>query len=54
MSFHSTTLLPGESPFVKTEHDFEVFLKRIEKFLEFAASNDIQFASLNEAMENNI
>jgi hypothetical protein len=35
LSFHSTTLLPGKSPFVKNDEDLEQFYLKIEKLLEY-------------------
>jgi hypothetical protein len=32
-TFHSTSLKPGLSPFVKTDHDLKIFLKNIENYL---------------------
>lgn len=50
MSFHSTSLLPGKSPFVKTEDDLKIFLNKIEIFLKYAAENDFDFLPLAEAI----
>jgi hypothetical protein len=38
MSFHSTTLLPGKSPFVKNERELERFYRKIELVLEYLTS----------------
>ncbi len=51
MSFHSTTLLHGKSPFVRDEREFKSFLHNIEVFLEFAQKQGIIFAPLSEALE---
>jgi hypothetical protein len=51
MSFHSTTLLPGASPFVRNEDELRAFLKRIEGFLQFAAKQGFAFAPLSNALK---
>lgn len=38
LSFHTTTLLPGKSPFVKNNEDLEQFYLKIEKLLEYLTS----------------
>lgn len=48
LSFHSTTLMPGMSPYVRSDTDLDSFLLRIEKMLEFAVQNDIEFSTLTE------
>jgi hypothetical protein len=35
LSFHSTTLLPGKTPFVKNNIDLEDFYSRLEKLLDY-------------------
>jgi hypothetical protein len=35
LSFHSTSLLPGKSPFVRNSKELEAFYQRIEKILEY-------------------
>lgn len=47
MSFHSTALLPGSSPFVRTESDLHSFLRNIERVLEFARSEGCVFSPLS-------
>lgn len=49
MSFHSTTLLPGKSPFVKSQEDLDSFLASIEMVLKFAANEGLVFSALSEA-----
>jgi hypothetical protein len=34
-AYHSPSLAPGNTPYVRTEADLEVFLKRIEQYLQF-------------------
>ncbi len=51
MSFHSTSLLPGRSPFVRTKSDIKRFLNDIETFLMFAHDNRLVFSSLNKLSE---
>jgi hypothetical protein len=48
MSFHSTSLLPGRSPFVKTEADLSNFLNRIETFLKYSVSKGYLFSRISE------
>ena len=52
MSFHSTSLLPGKSPFVKNDRELELFLHRIRSVLEFAVEKGIRFSPLTGALEN--
>jgi hypothetical protein len=50
MSFHSTSLLAGKSPFVKDERELTVFLNKIEMFLQYAVKNDFEFLPLSKAV----
>ena len=50
MSFHSTSLLPGKSPFVKNERELTTFLDKIEMFLRYAANNNFEFLPLSKAV----
>jgi len=52
MSFHSTSLLPGKSPFVRNEADLNLFLAKIEVFLKYAVENDFEFLPLAESMKH--
>jgi hypothetical protein len=47
MSFHSTTLLPGKSPYVRSQEDLDVFLERIRAVLEFSVQNQVRFSALS-------
>jgi hypothetical protein len=49
MSFHSTSLLAGKSPFVKDESELTEFLAKIETFLQYAVKNDFEFLPLSKA-----
>lgn len=51
MSFHSTSLLPGKSPFVRNAEELGNFLKRIEEFLQFAANQGFIFAPLSDSLK---
>ncbi len=51
MFFHSSTLLPGATPFVQNETQLESFLKNIERFLEFASDSGFEYAPLSSALE---
>jgi hypothetical protein len=48
LSFHSTSLLPGLSPYVQSQSDLDHFLHRIEDVLAFAAGNHIKFSTLSD------
>ncbi len=39
LSFHTTTLLPGKSPFVKNEEELELFYSKIDKLLAYLTSS---------------
>jgi hypothetical protein len=52
MTFHSTSLLPGKSPFVKDRYDLEVFYEKIRAFLHFAAQHEILSFTLSEAADD--
>lgn len=51
LCFHSNSLLPGLSPFVRTSADLADFLHRIDVFLRFAAESGIAFSRLRDATE---
>lgn len=51
MMFHSTSLMPGQSPFVQNESDLETFITDIEFLLAFASADGMRFTSLSEAGE---
>jgi hypothetical protein len=51
LCFHSSSLLPGLSPFVRTNAELAEFLQRIEVFLRFAAESGIAFSRLSDATE---
>jgi hypothetical protein len=48
MTFHSSALLPGATPFVRTEHDRKDFLSRLDSFLGYCARSDFEFLTLSE------
>jgi hypothetical protein len=48
MFFHSPSLLPGASPFVRTEHEFDTFLARIERFVAYAMSVGLTSVGMSE------
>jgi hypothetical protein len=52
MSFHSTSMLPGKSPFVGDEVGLVDFLGRIEVFLQYAVENNFEFLPLSEAVSH--
>jgi hypothetical protein len=49
MSFHSTSLLLGACPFVKSQSDLDELVRRIDGFLYYAVRNGIEFAPLRDA-----
>lgn len=50
MSFHSTSMLPGKSPFVRDGRELTMFLNKIEIFLQYAVKNNFEFLPLSEAV----
>ncbi len=50
MSFHSTSMLPGKSPFVQNKNDLTKFLNEIEIFLKYATENKFKFLPMAEAV----
>jgi hypothetical protein len=52
MTFHSTTLLPGKSPYVRTPADLESFLGGVETVIKFAAEEGLVFSSLLQATDD--
>lgn len=50
--FHSTTLLPGCSPFNNNPNEEKIFLQHIEKFLEYAASEGIESIMLKDLLRS--
>ncbi|SCX96992.1 polysaccharide deacetylase family protein [Desulfoluna spongiiphila] len=50
LSFHSTSMLPGKSPFVGSEKDLARFLADIEMFLDYAAGEGFVFSPLSAAL----
>lgn len=51
MSFHSTSLIPGKTPFVRNQQQLEKFLCAIEMFLQFAVDQGMTFSPLSGALE---
>lgn len=49
MFFHSTSLMAGFSPFVKTKNDEQEFFQRIEEYMNFVHHAGIGSATLTEA-----
>ena len=49
MFFHSTALMAGLSPFVKSKADESQFLKKIEEYLIFTKKSDIESIKLSDA-----
>lgn len=48
LTFHSSTLHPGLTPFVKTESERRRFLARIEKFLAYCSREGFRFSTAGE------
>lgn len=51
MTFHSTSLLPGKSPFVKNDRELNLFLDKIEKYLEFLNNENVSCIGMSKAFE---
>lgn len=51
MSFHSTTLLPGSTPFVNSNSDLDDFLNRIESVLRYARDNGLIFSGISDHLK---
>lgn len=51
MTFHSTSLLPGKSPFVRNENDLNRFLHNVEAYLQFSQDIGLRFLPLAKALE---
>ncbi|MBN2160682.1 MAG: polysaccharide deacetylase family protein [Spirochaetes bacterium] len=51
MFFHSTSLIPGKSPFIRSERDVDEMLKKIETYLKFTADENINCVGLSKAEE---
>ena len=48
LTFHSPSLLPGTTPFVRTEDERSRFMGRIRTFLEFCSRNGFVFSTASE------
>ena len=51
LTFHSTTLLPGSTPFVLDSRDLDGFLESIDLVLAHLTASGCQFATLLEAAD---
>lgn len=51
LDFHSTTLLPGKSPFVRNDNDLKTFLNNMEHFLQYTKINGYECITLECAVE---
>lgn len=49
LTFHSCTLLPGATPFVRDEHDRTRFLRSLHNFLAYCRDSGYAFRTLSEA-----
>jgi len=49
LTFHSPTLLPGATPFVRTEDDKARFLQSVDDFLAYCSEAGYTFRTLSEA-----
>jgi len=50
-TFHSTSLLPGKSPFVRDESQLSRFLSAIELFLSYAKEQGMSFVPLSHVID---
>ncbi len=51
LDFHSTSLLPGKSPYVRNNNDLKRFLKNIEQFLMYTQIKGYECITLENAAE---
>ena len=51
MMFHSSTLKPGLTPFIKTGEDGKRFIKNIREFLVFTRDNGIESIKISDALK---
>jgi hypothetical protein len=51
VAFHSCTLLPGVTPFVRDEADRARFLGELSTFLQFATDSGFRFKTLGEVAD---
>lgn len=51
MSFHSTSLLAGCSPFVKNEEELKIFLTKIDRYLKLMAKENVTCIGMSRAIE---
>ncbi len=51
MMFHTTSLLPGKSEFVRDETDLRIFIEKIRSFIEFCLSEQLIFCPIREALK---
>lgn len=51
LTFHSSSLLPGATPFVGDRAQQERMIRRMEAFLEFCAREGFEFATVSEAAD---
>lgn len=52
LMFHSNSLSPGKTPFVKSNSDKKVFLNKIEDILRYGVKSDFEFTTLNNFKNN--
>lgn len=51
LTFHSCTLLPGATPFVRSERDRARFMGSVDRFLSYCAASGFRFKTLAEAAD---
>lgn len=49
LTFHSTTVLPGETPFVADEHERRRFMQSLDEVLGHMSRRGVRFCTLSEA-----
>jgi hypothetical protein len=52
MTFHSTSLLPGRTPFVLNEKDLQRFFRKVKNFLIFCKKNGLEFSKVTDLIES--
>ena len=48
ISFHSNSLIPGQTPFVSTNKELDLFLKKLEDIIEYMVKIGLKPITLSE------
>ena len=49
MMFHNVEVMPGLSPYTRTEEDCQAYLQQLENFFIYCSSNQVQSITLKDA-----